>query len=497
MPVLASGAAIPYDSDPERRQADSSGAMSHSKTAKPRIGRRRDVGAPARPVTRASAGAFAALLLLLLPGLARAVEVKVLPAPKREEIWYVPDRALPMIALTAALPAGSAYDPADKAGVANFAAELLDEGAGQLRSSAFQTALSNRAIRLSVSTERDYLVVSLLTLSGNAKDAFGLLGEALAHPRFDADAVARVRAQIIAGISEQDEDPDSVARKGFFRAWFHGTPYAHPIEGDPASVGRIGAADLRRFAATHWVTHGLKVAVAGDIDEKTLATLMSSAFGGLSPARPRLPAFPVRPGGPSLTVIGMPAPQSTAVFGLPGILRSDPDYLPAFVANYILGGGGFASRLTNDIRETRGLTYDISTSLDSWHQGGVVLGEVATQRGAMKETLSAIRSSLRQFARNGPTDAELADARTYLTGSYPLSFGSNADIADQLSMFQRSGLSVDYVKNRNALVNAVTLDQVKRAARRLFNPARMSVVVAGGIGPSPAPAKAAETTAAP
>jgi zinc protease len=433
----------------------------------------------------------ATVLLLFVPGLARALDVKALAAPRGEEVWYVSDRELPMIAMTAALPAGSAYDPQDKAGLANFAAQLLDEGAGHLKSSAFQTALSNRAIRLSVSIERDYLIVSLVTLSGNAKDAFGLLGEALAHPRFDAEAIARVREQILAGISEQDEDPETVARKGFFRAWFHDTPYAHPVDGDPASVRRIGAGDLRHFAVTHWVRRGLRVAIAGDVDEKTLTTLLASAFGGLSTSAPHEPSLDATPGGPPLGVIDMPDSQATAVFGLPGILRSDADYLPAYIANYILGGGGFASRLTDDIREKRGLTYDISTSLESWHRAGIVLGEVATQRGAMKQTLSAIRSSLRTFARNGPTDAELADAKTYLTGSYPLSFGSNVDVSDQLNVFERSGLAIDYVRNRNAMMNAVTLDQVKRAARRLFDPAKLSVVVAGGLGKLPQSGSAA------
>lgn len=444
------------------------------------------------PTIRTTTAAYAtAFLLLLVPGVSRALDVKVLPSPKGEEVWYVADRELPMIAMTAALPAGSAYDPADKAGLANFAAQLLDEGAGRLKSDAFQTALGNRAIRLSVSMERDYLIVSLVTLSGNARDAFELLGQALAHPRFDAESIAQVRGQILAGISEEAEDPESVARNGFFRNWFHDTAYAHPVDGDPASVSRIGAGDLRHFAQTHWVRRGLRVAIAGDVDEKTLTRLLAGAFGELPSSAPREPALNARPGGPPLTVIDMPEPQSTAVFGLPGILRSDPDYLPAYIANYIVGGGGFASRLTADIREKRGLTYDISTSLEPFHRAGLVLGEVATERTAMKQTLAAIRASLRTFAKNGPTDAELADAKTYLTGSWPLSFGSNADTAEQLDLFERSGLPIDYVKNRNALLNAVTLDQVKHAAHRLFDPAKLSVVVAGGFNKLAEPAGAA------
>ncbi|HEX4160085.1 MAG TPA: pitrilysin family protein [Rhizomicrobium sp.] len=439
----------------------------------------------------------ASLLLLALPGTARALEVKTLPAPKGEEIWYVSDHTLPMIALSAALPAGSAYDPADKAGLANFAAELLDEGAGAMKAGAFQTALSNRAIRLSVTTDRDYLIVSLVTLAGNAKDAFDLLGQALAHPRFDGDAIARVRSQIAANIADQDQDPDNLAEKAFFRGWFHDGPYGHAVEGDAQSLAAIGAKDLKRFAATHWVSRGLRIAVAGDVNEEQLDALIKSAFGGLSSTGPRAPVLADHPGGPRLTVVDMAMPQSNVVFGLPGILRSDPDYLPAYVANYILGGGGFASRLTTELRVKSGLTYDVSTSLESMRKAGLVLGDVATKRSSTKKTIAAMRDVLRNFAQNGPTEAELADARTYLAGSWPLAFSSNVGIADQLCTFERLGLSVDYVRNRNALINAVTLDQVKLAARQLFNPAKLSVVVAGGLGPAPANASHSADVVAP
>jgi len=426
----------------------------------------------------------AALLLLAMPMTARALEVKTLPAPNGEEIWYVSDHTLPMIALSAALPAGSAYDPPGKSGLANFAAELLDEGAGSMKAGAFQTALGNRAIRLSVTTDRDYLIISLVTLADNAKDAFDLLGQALSHPRFDADAIARVRAQIDADIADQDQDPDDVAQKAFFRGWFHDGPYGHPIDGDAQSLAAIRASDLKHFAATHWVAGGLTIAVAGDVDEGHLEALVKSAFGELRVTAPRGPVLVDHPGGPHLAVTDMPVPQSDVVFGLPGLLRRDPDYLPAYVANYILGGGGFASRLTDELREKRGLTYDVSTSLESLQRAGLVLGEMATKRSSTKETIAAMRETLRDFAQNGPTDAELADAKTYLTGSWPLAFSSNVGIVDQLGEFQRLGLPVDYIRNRNALINAVTLDQVKRAARRLFNPAKLSVEVAGGMDES-------------
>jgi zinc protease len=429
--------------------------------------------------------AFAALALALLaPVAAHAVDVRGFSLGKGQDVWLVSGRTLPMIAMTVSLPAGSAYDPQAKPGLAAFAADLLDEGAGRLNANAFQTALSNRAIRLTVTPERDFLIISLVTLTDNAKDAFQLLGMALAQPRFDQDAIARVRAQILSGLAEQGEEPASVATRGFYRAFFHNHSYGHAIDGDAASVAAINAGDLKSFAATHWVGGGLKIAVAGDVDQATLTALLKTAFGRLAMKSPPPLPFAAHEGQPGVQVIAMDVPQPTAVFGMPGLLRNDPDYLPGFVANYILGGGGFSSRLTTEVREKRGLTYDISTDLETGKKAGYVLGEVATKRGAVQQTIGVIRDTLRDYAENGPTDTELADAKTYLTGSFPLEFGSNVGIADQLNAFQRIGLPVDYVKKRNALIDAVTLDQVKRVAKRLFNPAKLTVVIAGSLGTS-------------
>jgi zinc protease len=438
------------------------------------------------------------LVGLMVPVSAYAIDVQTVRLAKGQDVWFVADHTLPMIAMVAALPAGSGYDPREKSGLASFAADLLDEGAGKLRATEFQTALSNRAIRLTVTTDRDYLIVSLVTLTDNAKDAFQLLGMALSQPRFDADAISRVRTQIVEGLSDQDEDPSSVAAKGFYRAFFHDHPYAHPIDGDAASVSAVGATDLRAFAATHWVGSGLKVAIAGDIDAATLAPLLKSAFGGLPMRPPPSLPYAVHEGTGGVQIVPMDVPQPSVFFGLPGVLRSDPQFMPGYIANYILGGGGFSSRLTNEVREKRGLTYDISTSLQTERKAGYVLGDVATKRGSVRQTIDVIRSTLRDFAANGPTDAELADAKTYLTGSFPLAFSSNAGIASQLNIFQRVGLGVDYVKKRNASIDAITLDQVKLAAKRLFDPARMTVVVAGNPGtPAKPPGSAASAPVPP
>jgi zinc protease len=423
---------------------------------------------------------FAAVLIVCGAAVpAFAVDPRALRAPHGEQVWYVSDHTLPMIAMSAALPAGSAYDPDGRAGLANFAASLLDEGAGALNGQAFQTALANRAIRLSIAPERDHLVISLVTLSENAKIAFQLLGLALTHPRFDADAVARVRAQILASLAQDDEDPADVAARGLYRAYFHDHPYGHPVSGDAPSVSAITQADLKDFAARHWVRGDLQIAVAGDFDAGTLSALLASAFGKLPAGAPAPLPWVEHGGSPGIQVIAMDVPQPTTMFALPGLLRRDRDFLPAYVANYILGGGGFASRLTNEVREKRGLTYDISTDLESYHRGAIVLGDFATQQSSVREAIDVTRDTLRDFAANGPSEKELADAKTFLTGSFPLGFGSNVGIASQLNAFQMAGLPLDYVKKRNALIGAITLDDVRRVARRLYDPRAMTVVIAG------------------
>jgi len=434
-----------------------------------------------------------AILLLVcafsVPAAAATVNVKNLDMGKNVQVWYVEDHTLPMIALTAALPAGSAYDPKDKPGLAAFTADLLNEGAGNLKSQEFQTALSNKAIRLNMTPTRDYLVISIVTLSENAKEAFRLLGLALTRPRFDNDAITRVRAQIVAALQQEDEDPQDVASKGFMNTFMGSHPYAHPINGTTASISRINRNDVRAFAREHWVRNGLKISVSGDVDPETLKVLIGSAFGQL-PAKWAPPIPPVRHMGvPGVHVIPLHVPQPTAVFGLPGILRSDRDFIPAYVANYVLGGGGFSSRLMQEVREKRGLTYGISSSLDTLRKAGIFAVQVATRANAMQQTIDVVRATMKDFADNGATDKELADAKTYITGSFPLAFSSNSGIVTQLNSFQRVGLPIDYIAKRNALINAVTVEDVKRVAKRVFNPNKMTILVGGSMQGGPARTK--------
>jgi zinc protease len=430
----------------------------------------------------------AALALLATPALASSP--RVLDIGPAATVWFQEDHTVPMVAVTVALPAGSVYDPQGKEGLAAFAAYMLNEGAGPLSSVAYQAEIANRGIQLGMTPDRDWLILTLNTTTPQTRDAFRLLALALQHPRFDADAVTRVRAQMLQSVQEDAQDPTAVAADRFYAVYFAGHPYAHPVTGTTAGLDAVTAADLKAFAAAHWVKAGAKISVAGDIDAAHLTALLHATFDPLPAVAPPAPRPVHPPVHASETVVTLNVPQPTAVFGLPGLKRSDPDYLAAYVANDIVGGGGFSSRLTDEVREKRGLTYGISTGLSDFRGGGLLIGQVATRNDAMDASLTVTRQVLADFAAHGPTPAELADAKTYLTGSYPLAFASNAGIAGQLNAFERVGLPLDYVARRNGLIAALTLDQVKRAAARLFDPARLTVVVGGSIK-SAAPAKPA------
>jgi zinc protease len=422
---------------------------------------------------------FALFAFFLLAAPVSAADIKNLDLGKHAEVWFAEDHSVPIVAVVAALPAGSAYDPGAKAGLASFAASLIDEGAGNMDSKAFHEALADRAIQFRAGVERDYLVISVVSLTENLPEAMRLMQTALTRPRFDPEAVSRVRTQILQSLAQGESQPPDVARRAFVRIFFNGHPYGHASDGDAASIEAITADDLRNFAKSHWVRGGVKISVAGDITAAAATKLIADTFKPVPETSPPPPPPIGKLGQPGVHVTDLPVPQATVIFGLPGIMRQDPDFIAGYVANYIVGGGGFSSRLTDEVRVKRGLTYGIETALSSFNRASIMQGSVATRADAVRQTISVVRDTLGQFAANGATEAELNDAKTFLTGSFPIAFASNAGIASQLSTFQRQNLDIGYVARRNGLIEAVTLDDIKRVAKRLYDPARLTVVVAG------------------
>jgi zinc protease len=421
---------------------------------------------------------LALLISVAIPAAANAITVKAVQSPSGVETWLSEEHSIPMIAVSVAFPAGSAYDPTDKPGLATFVSSLMDEGAGDLASEAFKQALEARAIRIGASADRDYLTVSMTTLKENADEAFRLLGLVLSRPRFDQEAVERMRVALLASLKQEDEQPNSVASKSWFATYFGTHPYAHSDSGTPSGVQSTTINDIKAFAADHLVRDRVKMSVAGDITDSDLRRYVQQLFVSI-PTKTVAAVARAADARPSTNTIPRNEAAPVAMFGFAGPMRLDPDFIPTFVANYILGGGGFSSRLMDEVRDKRGLTYGISTYLADYKSSALIVGSVQSDKARIMTALDVTKSELARFAKDGATAKELADAKTYLTGSYPLGLDSNVKIARTLNAYQRQGLTPDYVEKRNGLIQAVTLQQVNAMAKKWYDPAKLVIVIAG------------------
>ncbi len=425
---------------------------------------------------------LAVLVLFLLVNLSRpahAMNIQSVKSPGGIEAWLVEEHSVPLMALKFAFEGGNAQDPSGKEGVANFITAMLDEGAGDLKSSEFQERMEEIAMRMSFEDTKDHFYGSFETLTANRDKAVELLRLALTKPRFDADAVERIRGQLLAGLVYADRDPEKVAGKAFFAAAFPGHPYGRPSNGTEATVKSVTRDDLEGYRSRVFARSNLKIVAVGDIDAATLGKLLDTVFGGLA-AEPKLSPVPmVAPKAGEQKIIEMNVPQSVAVFGLSGITRKDPDFMAAFVVNHILGGGGFASRLMEEVREKRGLAYSVYSYLQPMRHASILAGGVATKNQEMGRSLEVIRGEIKRLGTDGPTREELDGAKKYLIGSYALRFDTNAKIASQLLAISLESLGIDYVDKRNAEVEAVTIEDAKRVAKRLLDPARIVDTIVG------------------
>jgi zinc protease len=422
----------------------------------------------------------AAGLLWVAAGAAHAFTIQEVKSPGGITAWLVEEKAVPLMAMNFSFQSGSAQDPEGKEGATEFLTGMMDEGAGDMLSQEFQRKREELSFRMSFSADSDSFEGSFQTLTRNREASVDLLTLAITAPRFDAEPMERVRQQFLLNVKNKAEDPQSIAWRSWVEAILPGDAYARQADGTEATMSAMTPDDLRAAHRRIFNRDNLQVAVVGDISAAELGPLLDKVFGGLPQSGPQQSLPPATPAkGPKQTVIPRDMPQSVIVFGHEGILRSDPDFIPAFVMSEILGGGGMSSRLSEEIREKRGLTYGVSFGLSPMERTGLYAGMLQTRNESAGEALAVVRDVLAKMAEEGPTQQELDEAKTFLTGSYALRFSSNAAIARQLLGLQQQNLGIDYVERRNALVEAVTLEQVKAQAKRLLHPDRLIVTVVG------------------
>lgn len=433
----------------------------------------------ARRLARFALAGAVALALTAATGAAQAMtKIQRVVTPGGLQAWLVQDATVPLVAMAFAFRGGAAQDPADKPGLASMTANLLDEGAGDLDSKAFHARLERRAIEMNFSVSRDRLQGQLRMLNEHRDEAFGLLKLAVTAPRFDAEPVERIRAQMLSGLRRESTEPNALAGRAFWAAAFPNHPYGRPTNGTLESLPTITAPDLAGYARRVLARDNLTIAVVGDIDAATLARLLDDTFGAL-PAKAELtPVADVAATQPPKQVaVALDVPQTVMLFGGPGLKRNDPDFMAAYIANHILGGGSMSSRLYYEVREKQGLAYSVSQSLIWLNHSGVFAGSTATRADRAAATLETVQAEIRRMAEHGPTAEELDKAKSYLNGSQMLALDTSTKLAAALVQYQLDGLGIDYLEKRPGIINAVTLEDTRRAAKRLWSHGLIAVTV--------------------
>ena len=421
-------------------------------------------------------GAFMTVALVNPP--ARAAAAQEIVSPLGIKAWLVEDYTVPIVTMNVAFRGGTAQDPKDRAGLANLMSGLLDEGAGDLDSRAFQAKLEDLSIDLKFDAGSDAFYGNLRTLSLNADAAFDLFRLAVTEPRFDAEPVERIRGQVLAGLRQAESNPNDIAGRLWAETLFGDHPYGRPAEGTVESVAAASVEDLRAFHARTIARDNLNIVIVGAIDRSEAGSALDKMFGALPEHADLVPVNEIAPALGRSGHAALSVPQTAIRFGGPGLKRDDPDFVAAYVADQILGGGTFSSRLYRAVREERGLAYSIGTGLMPFDHSGAFVAATSVDATNAANAVAIMRDEIKRFATEGPSEAELAATKDFLIGNFALRFDSSQKIAHNLLQFQLDDLGIDYIDRRNDLIRAVAIEDVRRVARRLWS-GELSLVTVG------------------
>jgi zinc protease len=436
---------------------------------------------------------FLFLIVLFFGGVAHAAtNVEEVTSAKGIKAWLVEDHQLPLIAMQFAFRGGVEQDPRDKQGLATLTMGLLTQGAGPYDAAAFQQQLADHGVSMHFAADRDALEGSIKTLRDERMTAFDLLHLALTKTRFSNDEIERARARQLTQMRFDIGDPNWQARYALLNTVFGSHPYGERRFGTATTLASLTPADIRTFAAQHFARSNLIVAVAGDITPDELKAALDKVFGDL-PETATLATISevLLPAASSVVVVPREGTQTEIMFARAGPKRTDPEWYAADIANYILGGGGFSSRLMNEVRDKNGLTYGIDTELMPMEHGALIVGQAATDNPAAGKAWDIVLGVMQEFFKNGAKPDEITGAKDYLTGSLPLALTSTDAIASVLIEMQLDGLGRDYLDRRDGLIRNVTADEITNAIKHWFDPAHMTVVMVG----QPANVKPAATQA--
>lgn len=413
--------------------------------------------------------------------LANALNIENVTSKKGITGWLVEDNTVPVVSIQFSFGGGTTQDPEGKEGLANLMTGLFDEGAGDLDSQAFQSRLDELGAEMAFSVTRDRMRGNMKMLAEKRDEALNLLALAVQKPRFDDEAIDRIREQLVAELKASEKDPKTIAQNRLLTLIYGKHPYARRGEGTPETLATINRDDLVKAHHAMFARDNIHIGIVGPVSANEASTIIDKIFGAL-PEKAELKKIEeakLNLGG--MANVNYDLPQTSLMLVYPGVKRNDPDFFAAYLMNYVLGGPGLTSRLFSEVREKRGLAYTVGSSLMLYDHSATLAVSTGTRSSEAQKSLSTIRSEVKKMADEGVSEQELDEAKSYVIGSYAVqNMGSSSDIAATLVSLQDENLPIDYIEKRRALIEAVTRDQVKAVAEKLLRPEPALLI----IGPS-------------
>jgi zinc protease len=398
------------------------------------------------------------------------------------KVIVVEQHELPVVSLRLMCKAGSFLDPAGKAGLTQFMTGLLTQGTQTLSATQIAQKIEFVGGSINASSGWDASYVECTVLTKYLDTATDLFREVTLHPAFANEEVERLRKQTLSGIESDKDQPGSLADNEFHSWLFKDYPFANPIEGTETTVTSFTAQDILSQYHLIFVPNNAVLAVVGDVDAKTASKVASKILGDWTKgAIPTVNAtLPMQPSGLSIHVVNKSdATQSQIRMGHLGVSRKSEDFFPLTLMNYILGGGGFSSRLMKEVRSKMGLTYGISSSYAMRMEPGEFVINTFTKNESVRDAIRASLDLVKKYQQEGPTTKEMDEAKAYLTGSYPMNFETPSQIAGQLLNIELYGLGKDYIEKYRSRIEAITAEEVRRVANKYLSPDNMDIVVVG------------------
>lgn len=398
-------------------------------------------------------------------------------------VLFLEQHFIPTVEIHALVKVGSAQDPPDKAGLANLTASLLDEGTVTRTSRQFAEQIDFVGGSLEAHAAEDFTTASARVLKKDADLGFALLADMLQHPAFHKQDFERVRAQILGEIMSDDDDPGNVAMKAFHQLIFHGHPYSWPAHGTEETLNKITVADIQQFHAREYLPNQTILVIVGDLTQEQATALVQAHFGSWKkgPPSPYMLKKPAPIERKMVQLIEKDLTQSTIVLGHTGISRTNPDYYALTVMNYILGAGGFSSRLMESIRDKQGLAYGIMSHFDTRLMPGAFFINLQTRTDVTNQAITGVLTEIRGIREAPVSDQELNEAKSFIIGSFPLRVDSSAKLANVLAQVEFYNLGLDYFTHYPKAIEKVTKDDVLRVAKQYLDPQHYALVVVGSI----------------